>query len=297
MKMYFSVEGEFITNIAREKLFMQKDLASAIRILRLALISDELSSDEQLMLCLKILHGAAAIKGNSNTEDYGIEIRDDIETRPTDLSSIAALISDMADENERLKKENYEEQLKFSFLASRLKNYEISLANADYYNETGKPLFSDIAIPAWAKKENKLPDISDMLDDFLAQRNRENELIDNGKEPVCDYGWLEPDGTWHPVEWGEHFKWANDWLNENMPFKDHADIYWHVDMTGKRHHIVGGDVLIYSLGWILLDNPYQGLAKMRKDPMREMTKAQKEFLFDYYIERGRNEEANALYED
>lgn len=118
---------------------------------------------------------------------------------------------------------------------------------------------------------------------------------DTVKHTTEDYGWLEPDGTFHEVEWGLHQQWASDYLNENYPYKDNRDLHWRVDENGKKHHMCDGDVLIYKLHWILLDSPCQGLAYPTTDPAREMTKAQKEFLYDYYMERGRNKEANALY--
>lgn len=287
--LHFTIEGEFITNLAREKLFINKDMAGAIKLLRSCLMSDELDSDEQLMLCLQILHGAASIEGQSDTDNYGVTYRNDIDKRPTDLSAISTLISDMAAEIDRLKNELHNAQIKFSYLAGQMTDYELNHINCEYYNETG--------IPLWAKAENQITGMNDMLESYINQRNREMQAIENNEEPECDYGWLEPDGTWHPVEWGNHSRWAADWLEEHMPFKDHPKIYWRIDNNGKRHHITNGDVLVYSLGWILMDSPYQGLAKPTKDPSKDMTKAQKEFLYDYYIERGRHNEANALYEE
>lgn len=295
-RLHFSVYGEFITAQAREKLFVDKDMASALRILRSSTISDKLSSDEQLMLCLQILHGAASITGRSDSPDYGIEFRDDIDERPTNLSSISQLITDMAQEIENLKQENYEMACRIGFLAGRFENWELMDINAEYYNETGGMMFSDMAIPDWKKKENQYMGMDNMVESFLAQRRREEEAQKND-ELVSDYGWLEPDGTFHPVEWGEHSGWAGEWLNENMPYRDNPDIYWYTDVQGERHYISNNDVLTYSLGWILLHSPFQGLAQITKDPSRNMTNDQKEFLYDYFNERGRKEDANALYEN
>lgn len=294
--VHFSVNGEFITNLAREKLFIQKDLAGAIRLLRSATCSDQIDSDKQLMICLQILHGAAWIKGNSDEDDYGLDCREDIETRPTELSSISQLIADMAQKIEDLERENHENMVKVGFLADQLDDWEVSRVNADYYNEYGEPLFPNIPIPSWARAENQLPAMDSMLSEYLEQRKRD-DVVDEDGEPVCDYGWLEPDGTWHPVEWGNHSGWAKDWLEEYMPYKEHPEIYNHTDAHGNKHHIENGDVLVYSLGWILMDSPHQGKARPTRDMSRNMTREQKEFLYDYYIERDRHEEANALYAD
>lgn len=291
-KVHFTVDGEFITNIAREKLFYGKDLAGALRILKSATVSDQLNPEEHLALCLYILNGDAGIKGNSDTDDYGVEFKNGSSPDDTVLSSIAQLISDMAEEIENLKEENQDNMKKISFLADKMSDYELMQVNGDYYNETGDYMFSGIACPAWmTAKVDDSPGV-DIVQSFLEQRRREKE-----EDTECDYGWLEPDGTFHPVEWGQHSQWATEWLEENMPYKSHPEIYQYTDSDGSTHQIFGGDVLIHSLRWILLDNPYQGLAQVRSNPVRDMTKEQREFLYDYFIERNRMEEANALYEE
>ena len=39
----------------------------------------------------------------------------------------------------------------------------------------------------------------------------------------------------------------------------------------------------------------QGIAFSTKNPVKEYTKAQKEFLYDYYMERGKETEANKVW--
>lgn len=46
-----------------------------------------------------------------------------------------------------------------------------------------------------------------------------------------------------------------------------------------------------------IGNPDQGLGFKYWDNTREYTKAQKEFLYDYYMERDCKEEANAIWQD
>lgn len=45
----------------------------------------------------------------------------------------------------------------------------------------------------------------------------------------------------------------------------------------------------------ILYNPSQGIAFSTKNPVKEYTKAQKEFLYDYYMERGKETEANKVW--
>lgn len=295
--LQFSIEGGFITNAAREKLFVEKDLASALRILMGSLVTDQITYDERLMLCLQILHGAGSIVGNTSDDSYRVVVRDDIEERPTQLSSIAQLISDMDAEIKSLKEQNSSLMQKMMFLVHEVGEYSLERVNADYYNAYDEPLFEDMPVPEWRKKENQADGYwSSALDSFMAQSRREMETEENGEE-VCDYGWLAPDGTFYPVGWGEHAGWARQWLEENHPFQADPDLYWYTDAEGGKHYIQDNDVMAYSLGWVLLDNPHRGLAKVTKDPGRELTKAQKEFLYDYFIERGRTEEANALFNE
>lgn len=46
-----------------------------------------------------------------------------------------------------------------------------------------------------------------------------------------------------------------------------------------------------------MHNPSQGIAIPTRDFSREYTKAQKEFLYDYYMERNCKKEANAIWQE
>lgn len=48
-------------------------------------------------------------------------------------------------------------------------------------------------------------------------------------------------------------------------------------------------------GEMVLNNPSQGIAFSTRNPVKEYTKAQKEFLYDYYMERGKETEANKVW--
>jgi hypothetical protein len=51
------------------------------------------------------------------------------------------------------------------------------------------------------------------------------------------------------------------------------------------------DYLIEALGFVLLHNPTQGLARVEISKTKNLTKKQKEFLFDYYTKRNEHEKA------
>ena len=71
--------------------------------------------------------------------------------------------------------------------------------------------------------------------------------------------WLEPDGTFHGVEWGEHQHWADRYVEENFP-EQYEEI------------LEAGDWLV-DRGWVLLHNPSQGVAFATGNLVRDMTKA------------------------
>lgn len=95
--------------------------------------------------------------------------------------------------------------------------------------------------------------------------------------------WLEPNGTFHEVELGEHQEWANKYVEENYPDQS-EDIF---DAGGW----------LTDRGWVLLHNPSQGIAFATGSLVRDMTKAQKEFLYDYYTERDCKKEANEVWKE
>ena len=61
--------------------------------------------------------------------------------------------------------------------------------------------------------------------------------------------------------------------------------------------LIGAGDWLVERGGVLLHNPSQGIAYPTKNSVREYTKAQKEFLYDYYMERGCKEEANAIWKE
>lgn len=98
---------------------------------------------------------------------------------------------------------------------------------------------------------------------FKMQRARRNK--------GCAYGWLAPSGKFYPVEWGDHQKWARDFLRKEVGgrFRDMSD----------QERNFPGDVLV-ERGWVLLHNPALGIPVVTNT--RRLTKAQREFLYDYY---------------
>lgn len=120
-------------------------------------------------------------------------------------------------------------------------------------------------------------------------------MMDKEDHITEDYGWLEPNGTFHGVEWGAHQDWAQNYMNEKFP-EEAMD--GDIDLQTKCNvGLIGAGDWLVERGWVLLHNPSQGIAYPTKNSVREYTKAQKEFLYDYYMERGCKEEANAIWKE
>lgn len=68
----FSIEGGFVTNLAREWLFDGK-FQKAVDLLRSCTLSDDLTEAEQMYLVWKILDRTCDIAGTYPGENYGIE--------------------------------------------------------------------------------------------------------------------------------------------------------------------------------------------------------------------------------
>jgi len=296
--IHFQIKGELVTNLAREKYYQCGDLKAALDILKGSLQTDQLTPNQITMLALQILNYDADIVGTYPGDSYGVAFRDDVDENNCDMEKILSLQTQISERNEAAHS-NYNELLrKYLFICEQLPDYELTDLNADYYNETGEFLFPELDTPAWklAKRNNENianANTSPMLESFLQQQTRERENL-----TTKDYGWLDPDGNFYPVDWCEHDTWARNYLDKNFPFnKTYAHMYWRTDENGERRHIVNGDVMIYTLHWVLLHSPYRGLPIAEYDNLRTLTKAQKEFLYDFYIERGRHDDANALYKD
>lgn len=117
------------------------------------------------------------------------------------------------------------------------------------------------------------------------------ELKKYGKLPfeICEYGFIDPQGKYIPVEWCKHAQWASKYIKENI-----TDIKEWMGLMNK-YNCSSEDALVKEFHWILIDNPHQGKGIVFHSNI--ITKKQKETLYDYYIHFNRVEEANELYKE
>ena len=115
-------------------------------------------------------------------------------------------------------------------------------------------------------------------------------LINDKKEnrSPYEYGWLSPSGEFFPVEWGEHQSWALKKIRELYGNR------WY-----ERYHEAGetpGDILVDD-GWVLIHNPAMGSPVITNSARKRLTRAQTEYLYDYFMKYGMRDEAKEVLED
>lgn len=97
------------------------------------------------------------------------------------------------------------------------------------------------------------------------------------------------------MEWGAHQEWAQNYMSEKFP---EEAMNGDIDLQTKCNvGLIGAGDWLVERGWVLLHNPSRGIAFPTKNPVKEYTKAQKEFLYDYYMERDCKKEANAIWQE
>lgn len=280
--LQFNMMASFVQKIAREKMLYENNIASAVEILTGMFVPKD---DEQALqiqgLAWRILNGNVVMSGDM-VSGFNFEDPEDLKDR-NDISEwnekILKKLSDAESELQTLTQ-------KFCFIVENLSEespYTLRNIAREYQREYGERLFEDGSFYADGVSDTLESDsfASKLLDDFMDHKASEKD---------DDYGWLEPDGTYHPVAWCNHQEWATEYLRQNYD----EDDYWKL---AREFLYRDGDVLVYKLGWVLLHNPAQARAFPTFDSTKGLTKHQKEFLFDYYRKRGRNREADALYAD
>lgn len=272
----FSVQGQFITRLAREKVFQENPprIAYAIKLLMSCLETDQMSEGDRLLLAVKILNGQARIIGTYPDDDYGVEILDE----PEGKFDLFERVDRMCQEIAQLKEDNRELSEKLCCVADEIDDWRMRAINRIWRTEYGgtSDIFPDIAAPVF----RGIAGSDDVADDPVADAL---DRMRSGEDD--DYGWLAPDGTFYPVEFAEHQSWA--WKK----LKDLKAIEGHELNTGRC-----GDKLV-DMGWALLHNPGMGTAFVTSSDTKPLTKRQKEFLFDYYTKRNKHEKARAYLDE
>lgn len=93
-----------------------------------------------------------------------------------------------------------------------------------------------------------------------------------GSKSKENYGWLASDGTFYPVEFGNHQAWASEYL---LRLYREGKISYE---QARRED--NGDVgdLLTDMGWILIHNPHGYDFKITRNLSKRVTNKQKDYL-------------------
>lgn len=129
------------------------------------------------------------------------------------------------------------------------------------------------------------------------ERDDTESLVEQNSED-CDfdhYGWLAPDGKYTRARFGDHEKVALEILDEKDWYQDYLQEE-NMSATCDCGLYLANDYLVNKKGYVLLHNPY-GYGNTLISAPKRLTKAQKEFLYDYFMHEGNTGMANLLYKD
>lgn len=269
----FNIEGKFITQLAREWMFYEGREFEKVMDLLLSCMCGTNQSEKTLRRFAEdVLLGRAELSGNTAEGTFCLTTYNaDEQTDVPEQFNIFSRYSEAI----RKRKETEEEKEKY------MEWYEIAMEYVPEY------LKSEVRRRTGQSVKN--PYNSDMLAGFMEL------MMDKEEHKTEDYGWLTPDGTFHEVEWGDHQEWAQNYIKEHFP-----EVYddSNVDLQSKCGvGLIGAGDWLVEHGWVLLHSPSQGIAFPTRNPLKRYTKAQQEFLYDYYMERGKEKEANSVYGD
>lgn len=242
----FAITGEFVTRIAREWLWLEGKPWSVVEDFLLSCMCGTDKSKEELSE-LAFKAVSGRAKFIGNTADETYTMVDD------DKDLVGDYIGRWSRKVKKLEKELREIEDKYYSLTG-------------YLIDSGKGyLLRDAGV---TDDDDEDPVASEMLNSFMKQDAIEREgHTDN-------YGWLDPAGNFYPVEFAEHQSWAWRKAKELGIVK-----------RGELNSGNGGDLLV-DRGWALLHNPGMGVAFVTSSDTKPLTKAQREFLYGYYSDRG-----------
>ena len=262
-RLSFTVTGAFVTRTAREWFWDEhKPWERVEEFLLACMCGTDKSREELVTLARDVVLGRAKFTGDTADGSYCM-VADDGEY------AIRAA--------ERLMKRLESEQAERRNLETRMENLMDRIIDEDC---------------EWLLEDRRPQemDMNPLLKSFLEQQEIEDKYDDN-------YGWLEPNGTFHPVEFAEHQSWAREKVIELGWIGEDRDSW--VDADGNTHYFClgnEGDILVEH-GWVLLHNPGRGIAFVTSSDEKPLTKAQREFLFGYYTDRGQDDLARKYLED
>jgi len=307
-KLHFSIDGQFITKLAKEWLFTEHKPYELVEELLLSCMQGTNEPLAKLKTYVQdILMGRAELKGVSDGEEglSLVYLEDDLND-----DNIFTRYNKIVQKYENTKKESNIISKKYCDLIDCLENWneeflDVSLIGDKYV----KQILLDI--------ERKYTVCTKYKNEKKETINTGNSLVDSYIKAVkydIKYGWLDPSGNFYEVEWGEHQIWPyySILYNANIydTFKEKGKEYNAIDLSRYYNDYVkylekfngdpiseGADFLVNEKNWILVHSPSNGVPVITSNDSNRMTKAQKEFLFDYYMNIDEPKKASELYKE
>lgn len=275
----FSVDPGLIQDIAREK-YKKGDLAGAIRFIAGCISCDGKNEWETKGLALAVLEGTMEMRDGAITP---VE-------KPDPALSLDAWNKALLEKSEKDRKTIQAAGDKLAFLAEELPEHIRKAADLGWVN--------GVQDGAWYGAEDDPESYATIFGFFQTGKNAppsanlgitgtamvESFLLMEKRAKGDDYGWLFPDGRFFPVEWGDHQDWARKWLEKHdEEYARDGSVY------------MAGDTLCQKYRAILVHSPSRGVPIATGLLAQGLTKAQKDFLWQYYIDRDLPEEAAKIY--
>ena len=139
--MTFSINGDFITRLAREKCHYEGKMEYAMNLLESCLESDEITDNERKGLAFAILDGRAEVTGTYPGDDYRFHYLDQRDER----WNIARTLEKLHEKAEQAEKELHQVEEKLGFVASGyMSSWDRREAQKQYREETGEKLFANM---------------------------------------------------------------------------------------------------------------------------------------------------------
>jgi len=305
----FSVDGNFITRIAREWFFIEHRSYQTVEDLLLSCLQGTNKTLEELKIIVQdILMGRAEFQGNSGDGSFNLVYLKDNLNEINIFSEYEKLLNKFNELKENLDNNTK----KYLDLIECLEHWKDKkyLNVSEIEDEYIKQILLDIE-----KRYNITKDDEEIVYTAKARRTLlKNEFLESyikAHTKEVKYGWLDPTGKFYEVGWGDHQHWVYLSIiygrqeNHGICYEDEeckpSDLSRYYDEYMKYCEndfsaiTMGGDFLV-SKGWILLHSPGQGIPVITDNAIRRLTKAQKEFLYDYYMELDEAKRAYELFE-
>lgn len=246
----FNLDSSEITQVARQKMMSDFDMLGAIETLKSIKPREDIGTIGTIMMYYKILDGQMGFTGIYPGEDIKLQE----ENRSGLLHNWFAIVKSTIDD---LSSENTKFMRLLEICESILSKEELKKINS----EIGEDLF--------CINSNKI------IEDIKVRRTIRNE----------DSGFLDPSGTFHSVDYGNHLVAAKD-----IAFEEYHDdaMQYKCDCLSKSIYPQYTDFLI-SKGWCFLHNPDLTVTTVNT-PIR-LTNAQTNWLFDFYMRHGLEKKA------